>query len=108
MGGFCLLVGRGDNRAVTELGFAHVTTKTWVYSGVFSFFRNFCWQKKLSPPHQNHFLKIQWEIHFLERHFLGRNTPKQKKFNRSYIALYQKTVFRFDPGPWEVPKPENT
>ena len=68
-------VGRGDNRAVTELGFAHVTTKTWAYSGVFGFFRKKCRQKNC-PPHQNHFLKIQWEIHFLERHFLRRNAPK--------------------------------
>ena len=47
MGGFCLLVGRGDNRAVTELSFAHVT---WAYFGVFGFFRQQFWQKKVSPP----------------------------------------------------------
>ena len=34
-------IGRGDNRAVTDLGFAHVTTKTWAYLGVFGSFRNF-------------------------------------------------------------------
>ena len=55
--------------------------------------------KKLSPPHQNHFLKIQWEIYFLGRHFLGRNGPKK-------IRTVKKKVFRFDPGPWEVPEPE--
>ena len=43
------IVGRGDNRAVTELSFAHVTTKTLANSGVFGFFRKKCWRKKLSP-----------------------------------------------------------
>ena len=33
-------LGRGNNRAMTELSFGHVTTKTWAYSGVFGFFRN--------------------------------------------------------------------
>ena len=28
----------GDTRAVTELGFGHVTTKTWAYSGMVGFF----------------------------------------------------------------------
>ena len=31
--------GGGYIRAVTEVGFAHVTTKTWAYLGVFGFFR---------------------------------------------------------------------
>ena len=44
------LLGRGDNRAVPELGFAHVTTKTWAYSGVFIFSRNFFWRKNCPPP----------------------------------------------------------
>ena len=43
-------VGRGDNRAVTELGFAHVTTKTWAYFGVFSFFRKNFGEKTVPPP----------------------------------------------------------
>ena len=68
------LLGRGDNRAVPELGFAHVTTKTWAYSGVFGFFRKKC-RRKNCRPRPNHFSKIQWEIHFLERHFLGQNAP---------------------------------
>ena len=33
--------GVGDNRAVTEIGFAHVTTKTWAYLEMFDFFRIF-------------------------------------------------------------------
>ena len=62
----------GHNRAATELSFGHVTTNTWAYSGVFCFFRIFC--HKICP-HPNHFLKIQWEIHFFKRHFLERNAP---------------------------------
>ena len=33
------MAGLVDNRAVTELIFVHVTTKTWAYFGVFGFFR---------------------------------------------------------------------
>ena len=47
-----LKVGRGDNRAVTELGFAHVTTKTWAYSRVFGFFRKKIRQENCPPPTQ--------------------------------------------------------
>ena len=36
---FFLLVGGGEKRVMTGLGFAHVTTKSWVYLGVFGFFR---------------------------------------------------------------------
>ena len=35
-------VGSGDNRAMTRLGFAHVTTKTYAYLWVYGFFRFFC------------------------------------------------------------------
>ena len=59
---FRSLIGRGDNRAVTALSFAHVTTKTRACAGVFGFFRFF--SHNICPPHPNHFLKIQWEIHF--------------------------------------------
>ena len=45
--------GRGDNRAVTEFGFAHVTTKTWAYLGVFGFIRKIFVKKKM-PPHHRH------------------------------------------------------
>ena len=51
------VLGRGDNRAVTELGFAHVTTKTWAYSEVFDFLRKKIWRKNC-PPHPNHFLEL--------------------------------------------------
>ena len=40
----------GDNRAVTELGFAHDTTKTWAYLGKFGFFRNFLVTNLAPPP----------------------------------------------------------
>ena len=43
---------------------------------------------------------------FLQRNFLGQNAPKFF-LNSNYIALYQKTAFGFDPGPREVPEPEN-
>ena len=35
----CILVGGEDNRAVTDLDFPHVTTKSWAYFGVFNFIR---------------------------------------------------------------------
>ena len=41
MTGVGQLVGEGDNRAVTEIGFSSVTTKTWAYLGVFGFIRFF-------------------------------------------------------------------
>ena len=47
-------VGEGDTRVVTKLGFAHVTTKTLAYLGVFGFFRIF-FGNKFSPPGQSHF-----------------------------------------------------
>ena len=58
----CTKLGGEDIRAVTELGFGHVTTKTWAYFGVFGFFRYKFWRKNLFPPQPNHFLKIQWKI----------------------------------------------
>ena len=51
----CLLGRGGDNRAVTELGFTHVTTKTWAYLGMFGFFRNFFGHKFSPPPAKSHF-----------------------------------------------------
>ena len=57
-------LGGGDKRAVTELGFAHVTTKSLAYLGMFSFFRKKFFKKNAPPPRQNHILKIQWEIPF--------------------------------------------
>ena len=47
-------LGRGENRTVTELGFAHVTTKTWAYSRVFGFFRKNIWQKNCSRKHMKY------------------------------------------------------
>ena len=96
------LVGRGDNRAVTELSFAPVTTKNWENSGVFGFYREKFWQKSAPPP--NHFLEIQLEIHFFSSFFLNMD---KKNLNCKYIGLYQKTAFWFDFEPREVPQPEN-
>ena len=44
-----VIIGRGDNKAVTELSFAHVTTKTWTYSRVLAFSEKKNLLKKLSP-----------------------------------------------------------
>ena len=72
------MLGGGDKRAVTELGFAHVTTKSLAYLGMFGFFRNFFFCKKMPPPRPNHHFKIQWEIHFLSFLNTDRNAPKKK------------------------------
>ena len=55
--------GRRDNRAGTELGFAHVTTKTWAYLGVFGFLRFFLVINL--APRSNHILKFNWKYFFL-------------------------------------------
>ena len=60
-----LWIGRGDNRAVTELGFAHVNTKTYAYLGVLGFFKKNFANKKCPPPQPNPIFKTQYEIHFL-------------------------------------------
>ena len=72
-----IIIGGWDKRAVTELGFAHVTTKSWAYFGVFGFFRK-KFRRKNCPPHPNHFLKIQWEIHFFTFLNTDQNAPKRK------------------------------
>ena len=55
-------------------------------------------EKNVRPLyHHNPFLKIQWEIHYLERHFLGQNAA-QSFFNSKFITLNKKSDFRFDPG----------
>ena len=61
--------GGGDNRAVTELSSGQITTKNLGYSGCLALKKNL--HKKLYT-NQNHFLKIQWKIHFLERHFRAK------------------------------------
>ena len=65
----------GHNMAAMELSFGHNTTKTWQYSFVFGSFRIFL--SRNMSPHPNHFLKIQWEIHFFTQ-FLGTKSSKQK------------------------------
>ena len=68
--------GEGDNRAVTELGFAHITTKTWAY---FEFldFSDFFLLKVSSPPGQT-FLKIRWEIIFCLLNFFNTDINAKK------------------------------
>ena len=41
--------------------------------GCFAFSEKFFGEKTVSSP-QITFLKMQWEIHFLEHHFLGQNS----------------------------------
>ena len=54
------MLGRGDNRGVTKLGFAHVTTKTLAYLGVFGLFSFFLLLNLAPPPPQpNNIFKIQ-------------------------------------------------
>ena len=50
-------VGGGDKSMVTELVFAHVTTKFWPYLGMFGFFRRkiFLLKKMAPPPAKSHF-----------------------------------------------------
>ena len=77
--------GGEDKRAATELGFGHVTIKTWAYTGVFGFFRIF-FVTKYVPSHPIQVLKIQLKIRFLERHFLKQDTlTKQKKLTTGII-----------------------
>ena len=51
-------------------------------------------------------LKIQWEVHFFYFFIIRRNVHF---FFRTVIciALYEKTAFKTDFGPQEVPKLEN-
>ena len=52
-----------------DLSYWHDTTKTYAYFGVIGFFRILVHQNQ-----KNCIFEIQWEIHFLKRHFL-RQTP---------------------------------
>ena len=49
--------GGGDNRAVTELSFVHITTKTWTYCGVFGFFRRKKNCQEIFSPRLNPFFE---------------------------------------------------
>ena len=52
-----------------DLSYCHATTKTYAYVVGVWLFQNF-FAKKVTLPLSNQILKIQWEIHFLKRHFL--------------------------------------
>ena len=62
--------------------------------------------EKPENPHPNHFLKILWKSMFWNAIFWEEML--QNFFRTVIIALYQKTAFLFNPGPQEVPEPENT
>ena len=97
--------GRGGNDGIKFQTRYHQNLD--IFLCVWIFFRNFVCHK-ICPPHPNHFLKIQWEIRFFKRHFLGQNTPKTlHKFKTVVIQHFmKKTAFGFDLGPREGPKPE--
>ena len=59
------VLGKGDNRTVTELSFAHVTTKIWAYSGVFSFLRFFLVKTKTPSPKERFQNKMENPFIFL-------------------------------------------
>ena len=79
----CLIRGR-DNRALTELSFRHVTTKTFAYSELFGFFRENFWQKLCPPP------PTSTQITFW-------------KYNGKSICWYFYISFLIDFGPWKCP-----
>ena len=60
-------MGGGVNMAVTELGFGHITTKTWAYFGVFGFQTKML--SKNSHPHPNYFFEKRMGNPFLELNF---------------------------------------
>ena len=70
-----LLVGWGDNKAVTELSFGHVTSKTWAYSGVFGFFRKKFRQKNSPPPPKSLFQNTMGNPFF----YFFKYWPKRSK-----------------------------
>ena len=60
-------------------------------------------EKKCPPPHLNHFLKIQWEIHFSEHHVLGRNAPKTNLEQSLYSTLSKKLLSDWIPDLGKCP-----
>ena len=84
------ILRRGDNRSVTELIFAHISTKIWAYSVVFDFFRKKIWQKTVP---QNHFLKIQWEMIFFTFFIWTKSLKKFKKKILLYRALSENSFW---------------
>ena len=100
------LLGWEDNRAVTELGFSHFTTKTWAYSSVLGFFRKKIWQAKFCPPHQITLWKYNGKSIF-KTFLIWTKTLKNFFYNCDYIGLYEKTAFGLNFGLQEVPQPEN-
>ena len=98
-----IALGRGDNRAVTELSFAHITTTTWAYSRVLDF-SEFFLAKKTGPPPPKSLFDNAMGNPFLTFWSLHQNAPFF--LNCYYIGLYQKTAFglNFDFGKWPTGK----
>ena len=93
------ILRRGDNRSVTELSFAHISTKIWAYSVVFNFFRKKIWQKN-GPP-KSLFENTKGNDFF---YLFYMDQIAQKNLKKSYyIELYQKTPLGLNFGLWEVP-----
>ena len=71
---------------------------------MFGFFRIIFLATKISPTPKSPFENAMGNA------FLGTKRSTKKMLNSNFIALYlkKKTVFGYDPRPWEVPKPENT
>ena len=75
--------GGGDNKAVTELGFAHNTTKTWASLGVFCSFRIFFVEKKCPPTPKSHFENTMGN-QFVD--FFNTDQNAQEKFRTKIIS----------------------
>ena len=62
---------------MTELGFAHVTTKNYGYLEMFGCSRFFLVINNAPPPQPNPILKIQWQTYFLTFLNADQNAPKK-------------------------------
>ena len=90
---FRLDIGGGDEWALIELSFTHITSKTWAHSGKFGYFRIFFRLKKRPPPAKSLF-EITMGNPFFGTPFFG--TKRSTKFFQiiNCIALYQKNCFQ--------------
>ena len=61
---FPVYLGSGDNRALTQSSFTHVTTNTWPHSEVFGVFQKKLSMKKCIPPGQITFWKYNGKSTF--------------------------------------------
>ena len=82
----------GGQQALFDLSFRHDTTQTQAYFGVFVFFRKKFLENQ-TLRRSNHFLKIQWEIHFVT--FFFKYQPKlfKKKFSIEILVFFFQICF---------------